>query len=81
VANRDVRRLVRWRAHSKAVGERLKLLEGRVGRHIGEAYGATFDGYRASWPTIHAEEKEISFTREANTYRGALTISPLKDAK
>lgn len=74
---RDCRRLKRWRAHAKLVDAQVDRMEARVRATMGEATKATALGFKLSWPTITT--KETTIVKPAVTYRGALTITPIKE--
>lgn len=58
----------------------LENLKGQIAARVGEATKAKADGYRLSWPRIERAEKVIpEKVQKAMTYRGALTITPIKD--
>lgn len=55
-------------------------LKGQIAARVGEATKAKALGYRISWPRIERPEKVIpEKVQKALTYRGALTISEIKE--
>lgn len=56
------------------------ILKGRIATAVGEASKASANGYRISWPVINREEKIVpERVQKALSYRGALTITALKE--
>lgn len=58
----------------------LENIKGQIATRVGEATKANAVGYRISWPRIHREEKLVpEKIQKAMTYRGALTITAIKE--
>lgn len=75
-------RYLRIKRHYDRVDTVLANIKGRIAAKVGEANKAAADGYRISWPIVEREEKVIpERIQSAMTYRGALTVTKLKEAK
>lgn len=72
----------RLKRHLSRMEVRESNLKGRLGELFGDATKAKGSRFRASWPSITRAEKVIpARTQAALTYRGALTITKLEEAK
>jgi hypothetical protein len=64
----------------KEIEQQVDLLKGQIAAKVGEGNKATANGYRLSWPIIERAEKMIpERIQKSLTYRGGLTITPLKE--
>jgi predicted phage-related endonuclease len=72
----------RLKRHMDRMDVRASNLKGRLMELFGDATKAKGSRYRASWPSITRQEKLIpARTQSALTYRGALTITKIEEAK